>query len=73
MGFGYTPDSQLPGNRDYCIMWQDWVNGILGLWVILIPFVGADSVTVLVITGIVIAVLGFWAASAGKKPMGGGM
>lgn len=46
-------------------MWQDWVNGILGLWVILIPFVGADSMTTLVITGIIIAVLGFWAAASG--------
>ena len=55
-------------------MWQDWVNGILGLWVILLPFIGlGGDVTTLVITGIVIAVLGFWAASMGnKKPMGGG-
>lgn len=49
-------------------MWQDWVNGILGLWIILIPFVGADSMTVLVVTGIIIAVLGFWAAASGGKP-----
>jgi len=47
-------------------MWQTWVNGILGLWVILIPFLNLSlSVerTVLIITGIVVAALGFWAAS----------
>jgi hypothetical protein len=50
-------------------MWQDWVNGILGLWVILLPFIGMTDMTTLVITGIVIAVLGFWAASSGNKKM----
>ena len=54
-------------------MWQDWLNGILGLWVILLPFINLTDTTTLVITGIVIAVLGFWAASMGnKKPMTGG-
>ena len=45
-------------------MWQSWINGILGLWVIITPFVGAANTTVLVITGIVIAILGFWAAAS---------
>ncbi len=55
-------------------MWQDWVNGILGLWVILLPFIGMTDQTTLIITGIVIAVLGFWAAATGgsSKPMTGG-
>ncbi|MDE2078799.1 MAG: hypothetical protein KGI73_00245 [Patescibacteria group bacterium] len=48
-------------------MWQDWVTGVLGVWVLLIPFVGADSTTVLVVTGVVIAALGFWSAMGGKK------
>lgn len=49
-------------------MWQDWINGILGLWVIAIPFVGASTTEVLAITGIIIAILGFWAAAThGKK------
>ncbi len=56
-------------------MWQDWVNGILGLWVILLPFIGMTDQTTLIITGIVIAVLGFWAAASGgsssSKSMGG--
>jgi hypothetical protein len=45
-------------------MWQSWINGILGLWVIITPFVGAANTTVLVITGVVIAILGFWAAAS---------
>jgi len=44
-------------------MWQSWINGILGIWVIIIPFIGATNTTVLVITGVVIAILGFWAAA----------
>ncbi len=48
-------------------MWQAWINGILGLWVIVIPFVGATSTTTLVITGIIIAILGFWAAASKKS------
>ena len=53
-------------------MWQDWLNGILGIWVLVIPFTGmagSSLTSTLVITGIVIAILGFWSASAGKKPM----
>lgn len=45
-------------------MWQQWVNGILGLWVIIIPFVGlgSNSKIVLIVTGVIIAILGFWGA-----------
>ena len=48
-------------------MWQDWLNGILGIWVIVIAFLGFTGSTltwVLVVSGIVIAVLGFWAAAS---------
>jgi SPW repeat len=52
-------------------MWKDWVNGILGIWVLVIPFAMGvtDSAltTTLVVTGIVIAILGFWAAAAPKS------
>jgi len=46
-------------------MWQQWLNAILGLWVIAVPFIGitgAALVWTLAITGIVIAVLGVWGA-----------
>lgn len=54
-------------------MWRNWLVGLLGLWVILVPFLGFSSganTVVLVITGIVVAVFGFWAASGerGSKP-----
>lgn len=48
-------------------MWQQWLNGILGLWVILMGFLnftGSTATWALVITGIVVAILGFWGASA---------
>ncbi len=50
-------------------MWQQWINGILGLWVIVIPFLGLTDGTLtwtLVITGIVIAVLGFWGGATAR-------
>jgi hypothetical protein len=50
-------------------MWQDWLNGILGIWVLVIPFIGVSGsslTTTLVVTGVVIAILGFWAAASPK-------
>ncbi len=45
-------------------LWQQWVNGILGLWVIAIPFLaitGAALGWTVAVTGIIVAILGFWA------------
>ncbi len=50
-------------------MWQNWLSGILGLWVILMPFLNLPENlprTLTIVTGVVIAVLGFWAASGSK-------
>ena len=44
-------------------MWQQWVNALLGLWVVAVPFLGfteANMMWALVITGIAIAVLALW-------------
>jgi hypothetical protein len=44
-------------------MWQQWVNGILGIWTIVVPFLGFTGNTLtwtLVVTGLVVAILGFW-------------
>jgi len=47
-------------------MWQAWVNAILGLWFIVAPFIIAESKTANItnglITGIVLVILGVWAA-----------
>lgn len=47
-------------------MWQQWINGLAGLWLILVPFLGFStdqSLTwTLVITGAMVAILGFWGA-----------
>ncbi|HQD39824.1 MAG: SPW repeat protein [Limnochordia bacterium] len=47
-------------------MWQKWVNGILGLWVIISPFVisGTALLWSNVVSGIVIAVLSLAASSS---------
>jgi VIT1/CCC1 family predicted Fe2+/Mn2+ transporter len=47
-------------------MWQQWTNGILGLWIILLAFLnlsGTALVWTLAISGIAIAILGFWGGS----------
>ena len=48
-------------------MWQNYLNGILGLWVILasylyVPSGGGRVVTL--ITGLVIAIVGFWGGAS---------
>jgi hypothetical protein len=46
-------------------MWQQWVNVVLGLWIVAVPFVGftaTGSLWALVITGALIAILAIWGA-----------
>jgi len=46
-------------------MWQQWLNAIIGLWVIAVPFIGivGDTLTwTLAVTGVAIAILGIWGA-----------
>lgn len=46
-------------------MWQSWVVAVLGIWVIIEPYLGISSTAnkiVLLITGIVILILGIWLA-----------
>ena len=48
-------------------MWQHWINAILGIWVIVIPFLALTGSTLtwtLVATGAVILVLGFWGGAS---------
>ena len=51
-------------------MWQSWVSGILGLWVVLMPFLGLSQGlhrNLMIVSGVVIAILGFWSASGTKS------
>jgi hypothetical protein len=53
-------------------MWQAWVNGVLGLWLIVAPWVLGFNKTNSalwdnVILGIVVAALGFWGAALTNK------
>lgn len=51
--------------KERVVMWQAWINFILGIWVIIVPYLNMTESglkTTLVITGIVIAVLGAWGA-----------
>jgi len=51
-------------------MWQQWINGILGLWIILLTFLDLSVETMsslVIITGVVIAFLGFWGAATSRR------
>jgi hypothetical protein len=51
-------------------MWQQWVNGILGIWIIIVPFLGLSAsanLWTLAITGLVVAILGFWGAGEAQS------
>jgi hypothetical protein len=41
-------------------MWQDWLNGLVGFWLIISALGGFNSQLNLVITGVVIIVLSAW-------------
>jgi hypothetical protein len=50
----------------YAIMWKEWANGILGLAVLALAFVGLTGMALawtLGVIGAVIAILSFWDAS----------
>jgi hypothetical protein len=47
-------------------MWQQWVNAILGVAIIAVPFVGLTSAAMtwtLVVIGIAVALLALWGAA----------
>ena len=47
-------------------MWQQWLNGILGIWVAIASWsymAASTGRTLLIITGIIVAILGFWGAA----------
>ncbi|MDP3996782.1 MAG: SPW repeat protein [bacterium] len=53
-------------------MWRHWINGLLGLWLIVSPFVFETSSSLMnniIVVGIVVAVLGFWGAGVEKHSM----
>jgi hypothetical protein len=44
-------------------MWQQWINILLGLWIIAVPFTNITGTTLtwtLAITGIAVAALALW-------------
>lgn len=48
-------------------MWQDWVNGFLGIWLILLATFSVAGSTMVFIAGVTIAVLGFWGAMRNRN------
>ena len=54
-------------------MWQQWINALLGIWVVVIPFLGLTGTAfmwTLVVTGLVIAVLAVWGAGQRETMIG---
>jgi hypothetical protein len=52
-------------------MWQQWVNAVLGLVAIVVPFLNLSAATLtwtLVVGGIAVAVLSVWTAIREQSP-----
>jgi hypothetical protein len=47
-------------------MWQDWVNGFIGVWLILLATFAVAGNTLVFIAGLAIAILGFWGAARNR-------
>ncbi|MDB5194849.1 MAG: hypothetical protein JWO84_33 [Parcubacteria group bacterium] len=43
-------------------MWQDWINGFLGIWLVLLAALGLAGNTLVFLAGLAVAVAGFWGA-----------
>lgn len=53
-------------------MYQSWINGILGLWMIVAGFIsGAQHSVNYIIVGVIVAALGFWAAKRWQNTVSG--
>lgn len=51
-------------------MWKDWIHAVLGLWIVLVAFLGLSGsalMLTLVVTGLAVAVLGLWGAGSFKN------
>jgi len=51
-------------------MWSQWINGLLGIWVVIASWsfmAPSTGRTLLIITGIVVAVLGFWGGAVSPE------
>lgn len=54
-------------------MWQQWINFLAGIWIIISPYLGFSSsamTTNLVVTGIIVAILAIWGALSVPNRMG---
>lgn len=41
-------------------MWQDWTNGFLGVWLILLATLNVTNSWTILATGALVAAMGFW-------------
>lgn len=48
-------------------MWQDWINFILGIVLLIVAYAAATSTTWIVIIGILVVIFSLWGALNGKK------
>gem|GEM_PF-6713989 len=54
------------------LMWQNWVNLLAGIWLIISPYVGFTSSAMtanLIITGAIVGILSLWAGLATNRGM----
>lgn len=55
--------AKLSNERERSYMWQGWITGALGIWLIIASFVFNGNVFNELGVGVAVAVMGFWAAA----------
>lgn len=50
-------------------MWKDWINGILGIFIVILAFLGFPSTVkaiLMIAVGLVVAFISFWKGASAK-------
>ena len=53
-------------------MWQNWITGVLGTWLIISAFTIQGNLVNELLVGMAVAILGFWTAARGISQKEGG-
>lgn len=59
----FAEGNRITTEEENDIMWQAWITGILGVWLIIASFTISGNTMNQLIVGVAIAVLGFWGAA----------
>jgi len=62
-GMHFASSYRITTEMERGIMWQAWMTGVLGVWLIIASFTINGNIMNELIVGVTIAILGFWSAA----------